>query len=354
MESKTRLDRLIKKARADLYKPIAIAEILYRSRVDKNIRLDVKDDYRRRSCDWMMEIIMLLHNKVTSINSRYWDQTFDPEVLPPSSLVELGKINENMEGIVETYIYGHLKAKFEGLGLIRSELLNMTVEDFRLKNFLDRFEKDNRFKRSVDKAYEIVVYALFNAVVFALEADITLTIGSNKKNVLKDFEDFASLVLGLTSNHPSVTQPARLFRVGTANANDAGLDMWANFGPAVQVKHLSLSPDQVSDICNGVQADQVVIVCKSIEVDTIMILIKQLGLEQKLRGVITEVDLDRWYMLCCNNKYKDAIGRVVIDSIIKEMWSEFPLSNLDKMDKFLSDRGYDTSRLVDIWSINNE
>ena len=34
--------------------------------------------------------------------------------------------------------------------------------------------------------------------------------------------------------------PAHIYRVGVTNAADRGLDMWANFGPAIQVKHLTL------------------------------------------------------------------------------------------------------------------
>ena len=353
MDAKIRLDRLIKKSRADMYKPIAIAEILYKSRVDNSIRLTEKEDYRRRSFDWMKAIILRLHNKTTTLNSRYWDQTFDQDVMPPDSLAQLGEVNAKYKGIVETYIYAHLRSKFEGLSNIRNSLTEMTVEEFNLIDFLARFENDSRYRRSVDKAYEIIVYALFNAVVFALEADITLSISENKKNVLQDFEDFANLVLGITCMQPKITQPARLFRVGTANANDAGLDMWANFGPAVQVKHLSLSPEQVGDICQNVQADQVIVVCKSCEVNSILAILSQLGLQDKLRGVITELELKKWYHLCCSVHYKETIGRFVIDSIIKEMWLEFPLSDLDKLDEFLYSRRYDLKKLKGLWAIDN-
>ena len=32
------------------------------------------------------------------------------------------------------------------------------------------------------------------------------------------------------------------------NAADRGLDMWANFGPAIQVKHLTLDESAVREI----------------------------------------------------------------------------------------------------------
>lgn len=353
MNAKQRLDRLIGKSRSDLYKPVAIAEILFRSRVEKAIRLDVKEDYRRRSYEWMRAIILELHNKTTSLNSRYWDQTFDDDVVPPSALVELGAINETGRGLVETYIYAHIRAKFAALGVIRHELKTVKPGEFRLISFLRRFEEDSRFRRSVDKAYEIVVYALFNSVVAELKAEVTLSVDVERGLVLRDFEDFARLVLGVDVDRPSISCPARLFRVGTANANDAGLDMWANFGPAVQVKHLSLSADQVGDICQGVQADQVIVVCKSADALAISTIIKQLGLDQKLRGMITDADLERWYSQCCGDRYKETLGRNVIDGILREMWLEFPLADLDRFDAFCNRRGYEINTLDGEWAIND-
>jgi len=49
VDAKNRLDRLISKARADLYKPVAIAEILFRDRVEGDVDLSRKEDYRRPS-----------------------------------------------------------------------------------------------------------------------------------------------------------------------------------------------------------------------------------------------------------------------------------------------------------------
>lgn len=48
------------------------------------------------------------------------------------------------------------------------------------------------------------------------------------------------LLLGVDAAAPSITVPARLYRVGGANSRDGGVDLWANFGPAIQVKHIAL------------------------------------------------------------------------------------------------------------------
>ena len=41
-----------------------------------------------------------------------------------------------------------------------------------------------------------------------------------------------------------------MYRVGVTNASDRGMDMWANFGLAIQIKHLSLSQELAEHIVN--------------------------------------------------------------------------------------------------------
>ena len=350
-DAKQRLDRLIGKARADLYKPIAIAEILFRNRVGASINLENKEDYRRHSYNWMRSVIRVIHDKTTQLNSRYWDQTFDPDVLPPESLVVLGQENRDSPGVVEVYIYWHLKNKFAGLKGIRDDLAEATPATFDLQHFISKFEDDARFRRSIDKAYEIIVYALFNAVTEELGATVTLAIDGTRGDVLTDFEDFAQLVLGIDHEHPEVSQPARLFRVGTANAADAGLDMWANFGPAVQVKHISLSPEQTGDICDAVQADRVVVVCKSADAEAIQSVLEQIGIGKKLRGIITERELLRWYGVACSERYRETLGLKLLKAIDREMHLEFPLTDLDRIDEFFAERNYDDAVLKGKWGV---
>ncbi|KAF0247861.1 MAG: Type II restriction enzyme HaeII [bacterium] len=51
-EAKNALDKVIDKARVHLYKPIQIAEILYRDRVEKDIKLCELSSYRIASRKW--------------------------------------------------------------------------------------------------------------------------------------------------------------------------------------------------------------------------------------------------------------------------------------------------------------
>ncbi|MDR1924542.1 MAG: HaeII family restriction endonuclease [Planctomycetaceae bacterium] len=350
MEVKERLNTLIKKSRADLYKPIAIAEILFHNRTEQ---LDVADLelYRRKSYEWMRDIIWQLHRKTTQLNSRYWDQLFNESVLPPSQLVKLAKINRQLNGIVEVYIYAHVREKFAAFSQLRQTLESLPPEQFSLNTFLGFFEQNVKYRGSIDKAYEIVVYALFNAIVDALQARITLAVVSESSHIIRDFEDFSKLVLGIDSQRLSIEKPARLFRVGTANVNDAGLDMWANFGPAVQVKHISLQPSQTVDICNGVRADQVIVVCKTSDAEAIEAVIAQMGLDEKLRGIITKDDLKRWYEKCFQEKYRQTLGQRIINSIVEEMKLEFPLSLSEAFDDFFEKRNYNCDILQGDWMI---
>ncbi|MCC6127332.1 MAG: HaeII family restriction endonuclease [Pirellulales bacterium] len=352
-EAKARLDDLVKRGRAHLYKPIAIAEILFRNRVQKDVDLATLQEYRRKSYEWCRQIAKELYGRAPDLNSRYWDQMFDAGKLPPAAMVSLGDINRRNGGIVEAYVYGILLDRIAGILRIIESVHPDKAKEFDLSVFLSLFEEDKRFRRSVDKAYEIVVYALFNTVTKHLDAKVTLCVDENS-DVLRDFEEFARLVLGVDRNHPRIEQPARLYRIGTANAADAGLDMWANFGPAVQVKHVSLTPHNFETISDRSRAEKLIIVCKSMEAKTISAVAHQLGLGDNLRGVITEKDLSRWYGLACGPKYCDSLGKDLLESVLNELSLEFPLTNnaqTETVHRFLERRGYDLTRLTGEWAI---
>ncbi|MBC8043358.1 MAG: HaeII family restriction endonuclease [Rhizobacter sp.] len=348
---KERLDKLIAKSRAHLYKPIQIAEILFRDRVHRDIDLMQLDTYRRPSTRWRNAVSPRLVGKVPVLNSRYEDQLFDSAVLPPEAIAELGEVNRAGNGLIEVYIYALLKNRFGKLAEIKSILNQTPPKNFNLASFLALFE-DTRLRRSIDKVYEIIVYALFETLTRHLNATVTLAIDENQIELLKDFKVFANLVLGVSPEKLAVVQPARLYRVGTTNAADAGLDMWANFGPAIQVKHLTLTPEDVDDILEGMTADQVVVVCKSMEKRLIANLLGQIGLSNRIRGFITEVDLIAWYDRCCTEKYAEVLGKTLLYELGKAFASEFPLSERSEIDAFFGERGYSETALTEVWRID--
>lgn len=83
--------------------------------------------------------------------------------------------------------------------------------------------------------------------------------------MLKEFEDFTRQIISLDSENTSLELNAKINRVGVTNASDRGLDMWANFGMAIQIKHLSLTEELAENIVSSVSSDRIVIVCKESE-----------------------------------------------------------------------------------------
>ncbi len=210
------------------------------------------------------------------------------------------------------------------------------AQKFDSELFLSLFE-EHGLRRSIDKAYEIVVYALFRSLLQAIGARVTISVDPTKMDVLKEFEDFTRLVLGIDSQILSREVTAQISRTGVANAADRGLDMWANFGPAVQVKHVSLSEEFAEEVAEEVRADEIIIVCRSAEREMVERICRQLG--QRLRGIITESELISWYERALSPQRQDGLGTRLIENLKTELSVEFPFS--ESFQAFYEERGYD-------------
>jgi type II restriction enzyme len=182
-----------------------------------------------------------------------------------------------------------------------------------------------------------------------LKAQITLEIKNEDKEILHDFEKFIKMVLGIDAKQTKLILPAALYRVGVTNAADRGLDMWANFGAAVQVKHLTLKPEVVEEIAENITADRIVIVCLDAEREAIASLLKQVGWAERIQGIITLSDLDDWYKLCLSKKYRAKLGGTLLKDILREFEAEFPSS--EEIEPFLKERGYVKTTLPVAWKI---
>jgi hypothetical protein len=143
---------------------------------------------------------------------------------------------------------------------------------------------------------------------------------------------------------------ASLFRLGSTNAADRGLDTVANFGPAIQVKHLTLDADAIADICDGLTADRIVIVCKDTEVKVVDAVIKQLGLSDRLQDLVTFGDLQAWYKVCLSPQNRDTLGKSLLKDFIREFSNEFP--SLDGLENFMTGRKYQTVKLSKNWTVS--
>ena len=128
--------------------------------------------------------------------------------------------------------------------------------------------------------------------------------------------------------------------------------MVANFGPAIQVKHLTLDVEAIDDICGEITADRIVIVCKDTDISILDAIIKQLGLQDRLQGIVTFSDLENWYNICLSPIYRNTLGSTLLADFIREFSIEFP--SLDKMPNFLKLRGYDKITLSKEWVIEKQ
>lgn len=125
-----------------------------------------------------------------------------------------------------------------------------------------------------------------------------------------------------------------------------------DFGPAIQVKHLTLDADAIGDICDGLTADRIIIVCKETEVTVLDTVIRQLGLEGRLQALITFRDLENWYRTCLNKTHRKTLGASLLTDFIREFSNEFP--SLDGLPDFLNERGYARLPLAGDWQIARE
>ena len=168
--------------------------------------------------------------------------------------------------------------------------------------------------------------------------------------LLQEFSDFTEKVLGVSEETPVRFQEAKVYRAGVTNAADRGLDMWANFGVAIQIKHISLTPDKVEDITSGISADRIIVVCKECEREILVSVLKRFGSAHRLQSVVTEEELETWYETALRGESAAFIGDKVLQKLANEIKVEFP-STTPEFDDFFKARGYDLLSSTDLWEI---
>lgn len=322
--AKQALDNVINKSRAHWYKPIQIAEILYQHRTTQGIDLNNVEDYRNKSKEWRDAITLPLLGRVCTSSAKFQDNIFDNNAIPPKVLQILGDENVKTNGAVEAYIYRRF---FEKQGQFQNALsmcINGTPNTFYIKDFLNAFWNEPGLKRSIDKVYEIVVYSLFETLVEVMELKVSVYVSESAMPLLSEFEDFSQKVMCLDTTHTQHFQSAKLYRVGVTNAADRGLDMYSNWGPAVQIKHLSLDPELAEEIVRGISSDKLVIVCKTAEQSVIQSLLTQIGWHSRIQSIVTEEDLIKWYDKALRGQYAQILAQKLLNTLTEEITLEFP------------------------------
>ncbi len=338
-EAKEALDRLIQKSRIHFYKPIQIAEILYHDRVFHDVDLLSPETYRTQSKKWRDEISLELLGRVCTSSSRFQDNLFDANAIPPEVLYVLGKINRETGGSVEAYIYSRFSDRHLQLNMALEYCSTSSSETFNVKRFIDSFRYEAGLKRSLDKVYEIIVYALFSALAEAMNLQVKISADESKFPLMYEFGDFAEKVMRLNPSCLCRSEPARIYRAGVTNAADRGRDIYSSWGAVIQVKHLSLDEELAESITGGISSDRVIIVCRDADRNVILSLLTQIGWRSHIQSIITENELISWYDKALRGKYSAMTGEKLLSFLRKEIANEFPATiNIPDILKF---RQYD-------------
>ena len=346
-QAKERLDSIINKGRVDLYKPIQIAEVLRHSRLNKDVVIMGISTYQTPSLRWRDSVSRQLLGKKSTSSARFQHDVWSDTAMPPDFLTVLNQENQLHNGIVEAYIYSRFQDRQGTVSDIIHYITHSTAESFSLPTLLSQFLVHAGIRRSIDKAYEIVTYALFETIVVALETTISVSVPQHKENLLHAFADLAQVLLGLQPTEMSRQSPAHIYRVGVTNAADRGLDMWANFGPAIQVKHLTLDSNATQMIADQVESDHVVIVCRDIDAQVITAISQQISWGQRVRGIVKESDLILWYERCLRGKFSQDLATPLLQQLKNGFNAEFPQTHA--IADFLDERAYPSLKNFPIW-----
>ena len=351
-QAKEKLDELIARARVHFYKPIQIAEILFRHRVH-SLDLSTESNYINPSKHWRDGISHAIVGKTSSSSDGYQKALFSKQ-LPRKELLTLAEVNFSNGGLVEAYIYKSFENKVGDVSAIHKYLDQATSSDFRLEKLETLFSSNPGLRRSMDKLFEILAYSILSAIIEALEVEVSIEIRTTDQELLRTYEDFCTKVLGITVG-TSKKDRAKVFRVGTTNAADGGLDLWASYGPAIQVKNISLNSSQVEKITDGVRADRFILVCKEAEKPIIQSVLEQAGAFSKVQSVVTAEDMHGWYKLAFSESFRHAVGEVALEKIREEFDYEFPYSSSDDgatpLSKLLGSRGYSEMQMFGEWGL---
>ena len=337
-EELNKLKNIIDISRIHFYKPIQIAEILYMYRSGKLSSLADREKIRKESKKWRDKITIGFINSKCSSSAKFQDDLFSNTAIPYDVLDVLAEFNNQHNGILEAYVYDRFIKKHDQL---RNALQVSRNGEFNVETFVDSFTEESGLKRSTDKIYEIIIYALFESLVSTLKVEHKVSLTNTNKEIIKEFGSFADLVLGLNeSNDFQSIDSAHFFRAGIMNAADRGIDLYANSGHVVQVKHVDLDSKILSSIGNSVSSNKIIIICKSFQKNTIHNVLSQLGFGNRIQSIITFEEVYEWYRIAFTGRYSDTLSPMILAMIQEQILLEFPILDNDDFNSFYDQRGY--------------
>ncbi|GAC1355753.1 MAG: hypothetical protein NVSMB38_36410 [Ktedonobacteraceae bacterium] len=269
--------------------------------------------------------------------------------MTPDLLAVLDQENKKNGGAIEKYIYLRFQATQEAVAGIITIVNSADPRTFDVSSLFQAFQSQ-AVRRSIDKVYEVVVYSLMETLVVELNAQVTVSVPENKATMLTEFSDLSRILLGLSNGKHKHAMPAHVYRVGITNAADRGLDMWANFGPVIQVKHMSLNPRLARDIVDQVESDNIIVVCTVVEQETIETVLKQTSWIRRVRDIVTQEKLAEWYTRCLRGKHSALLAQHLLDRLSTELKREF--SQAAGVVDFIKDRSYMEIPSPALWSVD--
>ncbi len=348
--AKEALDAVIYKSHVHVHQPIQIAEILFHHRTGKRWNLSDLESCRKRLKRWHDDVSMLADRHHGTSSQQDQGNFFASNVIPTKLLAQLGTINKRNKGRIEAYIYKALEIRLSSVHEVYEYIHSSTADSFSLGMLVAFFQNKQELRCSISKIYEILVYALFTTIIRALKAKTTANIEGKDKKILKDFERFLSMGLGIDLKQRKFIFPDSLYQADKPNDTGRSLTMWANYGQAVQVKYLTLVQSLAEDTTDKITADKIIIVCLGIERKVIESFLWQIGFGKKLYGCITIDSLGDCYKLCLNKKYRDNLGANLLNDMQRKFTEAFPSSK--EIVPFITKRGYDKIVMPSDWKIS--
>ena len=349
-EAKAKLDQVIGAARTDFYKPIQIAETLRQRRLGTGVVFAAPATYYNQSLGWRNEVTRKLTGKASSSSQQYQHAVWsivDPQAL---EFLNLENSTSGREGMVERYVYDRYSSKQQLIIGVINYVAEANPQTFSLADLLDRFAAGTGMGSSIDRAYEAISYVLLRTAIQAAGVEVTRTVRWDIHDEAHQLlEAPLQAVAGMLKPGEAVVQPGRLFRGGDVNSADSGLDMWANFGTAVQVKHVAMNAAAIGQLLGKLDASEVVVVCKSITEGDRQVAVEKAAQNHKTLRIVQASDLVQWYDQLCASDGSDNWPSMVLGELTHVLQSEFPQAV--RFAEFYAERQYAAVHTSPLWAV---
>jgi type II restriction enzyme len=315
------LEHVISISRVEMYKPIQIAEVLYRLRTKGGFTALELDKYKNPSKAWRDQVTDRLMGKHSTSTAQFQNHLWGPSAMPPEYLLQLDEVNRaNAE--IEKRIYKAVFDKQVDLIGCRNSIISLISAD-ELEKLFSKFA-DPALVSSRDRLFEIIVSSVLQAALFDQKIFLSVL----------GFEANASGSLGAISRLVSSRQiPLQVARLGRTNAADAGIDVWTNFGVLVNVKHRLIDRALIEQIILDTPKGELLIVCLGVTQDATDFL-AQASHERE----ITFLTLAEIWDECDNFVSSHETWKFFKAALLHQFDEEFPMALT--LTSFLEERGY--------------